>query len=148
MAFLEAFRAGIAELGRLARVRSLLTQQRQLVALGPRDLDELTLGATTVAVGQGETIVSVDDLADAFYVVKDGMAIARVGGEPTVTYRVGDSFGEVGVFRGGVRRATVVAERPTELVRIEGTALLSLFGRDRLSAAPLEAAIDEYLEEG
>ena len=163
-AFLEAFCDTVTELGRLARIRSLLARQRQLVALAPRHLDQLTLGATTVTVDQRDPIVSVGEPADAFYVVASGLARAVVGpagngrsvGEGgdgagaagPAFYRVGESFGEVGVFRGGVRRATVVAEQRTELLRIDGGALLSVFGKDPLDAAPLQSTIDEYLGAG
>jgi len=143
-AFDRAFREAVSELGRRAEVRGLLTRQRQLVALSPRDLDQLTLGATTTTVEKGETIVSVGDPADAFYVVKDGTAVATVDGERTATYRPGESFGEVGVFRSGVRRATVTAERRTELVRLDRATLLGVFRDDLVTLAPVQAMIDAY----
>ena len=143
-AFDHAFREAVSDLCRRAEVRGLLARQRQLVALSPRDLDQLTLGATTATVEEGATIVSVGDPADAFYVVKDGTAVATVDGDRTATYRPGGSFGEVGVFRSGVRRATVTAERRTELIRLDRAALLGAFRDDLVTLAPVQAMIDAY----
>ncbi len=142
--FDQAFRAAIHELCRLGEVRSLVARQRQLVALSPADLDELTRSATTVTCDSGEVIVSEGEPADALYVVRSGLVRAEARGAMPVSYRSGESFGEAGVFRGGVRRATVTAERRTELLRIDGVALLAAIGKDPLNALPVEAVIEDY----
>ena len=142
--FDRTFRSGIEELCRLGEVRSLVARQRQLVALSPADVDELTRSATTVTCDSGTVIVSEGEPADALYIVRSGLVRAETGGATPVSYRPGESFGEAGVFGGGVRRATVVAERRTELLRIDAGALLSVFGKDPLNARPVEAVIEEY----
>ena len=112
--------------------------------LSPADVDELTRSATTVTCDSGTVIVSEGEPADALYIVRSGLVRAETGGATPVSYRPGESFGEAGVFGGGVRRATVVAERRTELLRIDGGALLSVFGKDPLNARPVETVIEEY----
>ncbi len=143
-AFDRAFREAVGELCGVAEVRGLLARQRQLVALSPADIDELTRSAGVVSYSTGEVVVAAGEPADALYVVKDGTAIATIDGEPTATYRAGGSFGEVGVFRSGVRQATVTAERPTELVRLDRATLLRVFRNDLVSLAPVQAIIDDY----
>ncbi len=143
-AFDRAFREAVSDLCRVAEVRGLLARQRQLVALSPADLDELTRSAGLVSYPTGEVVVAAGDPADALYVVKDGTAVATVDGEPAATYRAGESFGEVGVFRSGIRQATVTTERPTELVRLDRATLLRVFRDDLVSLAPVQAIIDDY----
>ena len=142
--FDQAFRSGLEELCRLGEARSLIARQRQFLALGLADLDELTRSATTAKYGEGEVVVSEGDRADALYVVSSGSVRAEASGAAPVSYRTGESFGEVGVFAGGVRKATVTAEQPTELLRIDAGVLQSVFAKDPLNAAPVEAVIEEY----
>ena len=142
--FDQAFRSGLDELCRLGEARSLIARQRQFLALGPADLDELTRSATTAKYGEGAVVVSEGDPADALYVVRSGSVRAEGGGAVPVTYRPGESFGEVGVFGGGVRRATVTAEQQSELLRIDASVLHPVFAKDPLNVAPVEAVIEEY----
>ncbi len=112
--------------------------------LSPADLDSLAGSADHVAFETGEVIVRTGDRADAFYVIKHGSVTVSPNKGPLVRLGVGDSFGEIGVFRGGVRTATVRAQQPTEVVRIQGDSLLRVFRGDPANMKPVQEIIDDY----
>ncbi len=143
--FDDAFREGVAELCATASHRRLLARQPQLVALATGDLDDLTRSVGLVIFEAGEEIVTEGEPADAYYVIESGTAVVTVGaGRPVGTLGPGDSFGEMGVFHGGVRRATVTATRRAQVLRIDASAAVSAFRGDLVNSSPVERVIDGY----
>lgn len=75
----------------------------------------------------GQVAVNEDEFAFDFYVIKDGEASVRQGGEPVRTLRSGDFFGEIGVVPSDTHRwsrrrsATVVATTPVTAISISGS---------------------------
>lgn len=82
-----------------------------------RDRQTIARLADTVDVPAGKTLTREGELADAFFVILDGMAVASRAGEPVAILGPGDYFGEIGLLDGRLRRtATVTAETPMGLV--------------------------------
>ncbi len=143
--FDDAFSDGVTRLCTIASHRRLLARQPQLVALGMGDLDDLTRSVELVAFEAGEEIVTEGAPADAYYVIETGSAVVIVeAGRSLGTLGPGDSFGEMGVFHGGVRRATVTATRRTQVLRIDATNAVAAFHGDVVSSRPVERIIDGY----
>ena len=75
-------------------------------------LSELRAGAGAVILTQGEP-------ADAMYLVQAGRLAVHVDGRRVRTLHAGDPFGELALVRGSARTATVTAEEPVTLQRLE-----------------------------
>lgn len=112
--------------------------------MSPNHIDDLARGATTVAFEAGEAIVNQGEEATSFYVIKEGSASVSVDGTVRQTLERGAGFGEVGLFGGGGRAATVTATASVEAVRIDESSLRSAFGTDSVNIRPLKAIIEEY----
>jgi len=123
--------------------------------VGRRRLRRLAEQATIAEYARGDTVVQAGSPGDALYVILGGSARAR--GKPAArTLRIGDYFGELGVFGGAPRSATVVATEELHVIRIPGDAVLRLARKHpalalrmlnelgshvrRLEAAPARAA--------
>lgn len=143
-AFSESFRAAIEELCRLGRVRGLLASQSALAALSTADLDALTTGAEDVSFGRGDVVVREGEIADAFFAILAGTAQVTVAGVPRGQLGAGDSFGEIGIFSGPARAATVTALEPLRATKVSREALLGAFHGDRVSQRPVDEVIESY----
>jgi Cyclic nucleotide-binding domain/WS/DGAT C-terminal domain len=143
-AFSGAFTCAIEELCRLGRLRGLLSGQRALAALSTADLDALTASAKEVSFGSGDLIVREGEAADAFYAILGGTAQVSVAGAPRGQLAAGDSFGEVGIFSGPDRAATVSALEPLRTAEISREALLEAFRGDRVTQRPVDEVIESY----
>ena len=89
--------------------------------------------AEPLASGEGDTIFTQGDAADALYVVHSGrvdIVIAAEGGEIVLaSFAEGSFFGELGLFDGQARNATARAAADTGLIRIPAQAILGLIDR-------------------
>lgn len=104
---------------------------RQILPRLLGDLDEATFEAirphlvwTTVELAGGEVLFREGDPSDALYVLISGRLQAIVSGADGLPQSVGEigrgeSVGEMGVFSGQPRRATVAALRDSVLARVE-----------------------------
>ncbi len=140
----EAVRQRVEDLCRMGAHHALLARQPHLVALSAKDLDELARTAELVPFVPGDEIVREGAPADAFYVLTSGSAMVTVDGMTRRTIRSGESFGELGILRGGVRSATVTAMQPLEALRVDRAAFLAVFRNDRSNLQPVEAIIHGY----
>lgn len=99
-----------------------------------------------VEAATGEVVVREGEQADAFYAVLSGelgvSAVGEAGAEPARlrTLGAGTYFGEIGLIGRVPRTATVAAETPVTLLRIEGTAFLDALTNLNASASLLEGA--------
>jgi CRP-like cAMP-binding protein len=89
--------------------------------LGKRDLDRLAKLMVPRQVKSGETIIKENDQAAGFFIIDKGKAEAVRGAEsanPAVlaTFGPGDFFGEMALFEGFPRSATVRAVEDSELL--------------------------------
>jgi CRP/FNR family transcriptional regulator, cyclic AMP receptor protein len=110
-------------------------QQRDCVATACRELD----------VEAGTTLAEEGEFGYAMFAVTDGTAEIFKDGTRIRTLGPGDVFGEIAVFYGGVRTATVVAKTPMKLVMIFNGELHRL-NRDAPGAAEkLRATVADRL---
>ena len=89
--------------------------------LGKRDLERLAKLMVPRQVKAGETIIKENDQAAGFFIVNEGKAEAvrgAEGGHPTTlaTFGPGDFFGEMALFEGFPRSATVRATVDSDLL--------------------------------
>jgi CRP-like cAMP-binding protein len=87
------------------------------------DLDEqardcIASACTELDVDAGTTLAEEGDFGYAMFAVTEGTAEVLKDGELIRTLGPGDVFGEIAVFFGGVRTASVVAKTPMKLVMI------------------------------
>jgi CRP/FNR family transcriptional regulator, cyclic AMP receptor protein len=82
--------------------------QRDFVAGACRELE----------VEAGTTLTEEGEFGYAMFAVTSGTAEVVKDGELVRTLQPGDVFGEIAVFYGGVRTATVVAKTPMKLVML------------------------------
>jgi CRP-like cAMP-binding protein len=98
-------------------------------------LDALRAMASTVVYKNGQDIFRQGDRADALYAVESGLlevsSLSEQGQKLThLVLRPGTVFGEIAVFDGGVRTATVTAMRDSVVLRVPGATLINGLGRD------------------
>ena len=94
-------------------------------AIGPH------LPTEWASLGSGRVLFAEGEASDALYLVISGRLRATVGDRAVGAIGRGESVGEMGVFTGEPRRATVTAVRDTVLVRISGDAFTAI-----LTASP------------
>jgi len=75
---------------------------------------------------EGDVVVTEGDSDAGMYVILEGEADAQRGGIHLATMRPGELFGEVAIFDGSVRTATVRARSPLHLLRLERHDLLRM----------------------
>lgn len=81
---------------------------------------------TEVALDSGDVLFHEGDLGDAMYVVVRGEVSVERSGSIMTTLGPSESVGEIAVLDWNPRDATVVAEGPTVLVRLDRHDLLDL----------------------
>jgi hypothetical protein len=145
--FDKAFKETIAELCAIGNARTALARQPHFVALSAAALDELARAAQTVNFGAGDEIVRAGDDADSFFVIVAGRASVASDGEVVRTIGPGDSFGEIGIFRDGVRSASVTATGPLQALRVDKAALLGAFKGDEVNTRPVQMIINAYVDD-
>jgi NTE family protein len=110
-------------------------------------LDAETLAALEgelerIGLPGGETLFRENEVADALYIVATGslaVSIQATDGRDTQVARIqaGETVGEMALLAGGVRSATVVALRDTELLRLGRASFERLVQRHPASMLPL-----------
>ncbi len=85
--------------------------------LGKRDLERLAKLMVPRSVKAGETIIKENDQAAGFFIVSEGKAEAVRGSDHVLaSFSPGDFFGEMALFEGFPRSATVRAVEDSELL--------------------------------
>jgi CRP-like cAMP-binding protein len=85
-------------------------------SLSNRDLQKIARASDEVAVEEGQILVTQDATGNHCFVVIDGEAIAKRGNRKIATFGPGDHFGELALFDGGPRTATVIAQTPMKVL--------------------------------
>jgi CPA1 family monovalent cation:H+ antiporter len=75
----------------------------------PQDIEEVTDRSITVYARKGINLVRQGESGFDFFVVLDGTADVKMGGNVVATLGPGDVFGEMALLEGGKRVADVVA---------------------------------------
>jgi CRP/FNR family transcriptional regulator, cyclic AMP receptor protein len=118
--------------------------------LDDRERVELASQLDTVGVRAGETLFKVNDPGDSLYVVRSGeveIFFKNDTGERIVLEVAGrgDFFGELALFDGGPRSASVVATQDTEVFRLSNTHLESFIHSHPGAAMAILAAMARRL---
>jgi CRP/FNR family transcriptional regulator, cyclic AMP receptor protein len=124
-----------AGLSAIAVFADLDERQRECVAEACRELD---VEAGTMLAEEGE-------FGYAMFAVTSGTADVFKDGEHLRTLGPGDVFGEIAVFFGGVRTATVVAKTPMKLVMLFNGELTRLDRQVPQVADALRSTVAERL---
>ncbi|HUF54016.1 MAG TPA: cyclic nucleotide-binding domain-containing protein [Dehalococcoidia bacterium] len=82
--------------------------------LSNKDLNRLAKLMVPRKVAAGEAVIEENDQAAGFFVVSSGKLEAVKGGKTLATYGPGDFFGEMALFEGFPRSATVRAVEDSE----------------------------------
>ena len=88
-------------------------------------LEWLARALVDVRVDPGSVVFEAGDHGDRFYVIAEGRAAVRVGGEPARTLEPGDSFGEIALLRDVRRTATVRALTGLRLLALDRETFVS-----------------------
>jgi CRP/FNR family transcriptional regulator, cyclic AMP receptor protein len=97
--------------------------------ISKRRLRKLVQHARVKEYAPGDIVVETDTPGDSLYVILSGTAKAL--GKPAArTLRTGDYFGELGVFDGVPRSATVIATHELHVMKLRRQAFLRLAKRD------------------
>lgn len=110
------------EMPRTIETVMALSQLPIFADLTTRQLSELAQVVKWEHVRAGQVVVAEGDLGDAMYFVLSGTAEVRVGADLVVDrLGAGDVFGEMALFEGDTRSATVVATQRARLGRIDSS---------------------------
>ena len=126
------------------RIR-LLADCDLFAAVSEGAIEQLAGSADDLHVDAGVTVIREGDLADAFYVIVDGLVTVSAHGEhgsprSLGDMRTGDHFGEIGLVEQIPRTATVRSSTPCDLLSIDGPALIAALTESAPSAAFLDGA--------
>lgn len=87
-------------------------------ALSKRDLQKIAKASTQLTVEQGRTLVEQGATGHEGFVIVEGEAVVKRNGRKIATLGPGDVFGELSLFDGGPRSATVTATTELEVLVI------------------------------
>jgi CRP/FNR family transcriptional regulator, cyclic AMP receptor protein len=87
-------------------------------ALSKRDLQKIAKASTQLSVDEGRVLVEQGATGHEGFVILDGEAVVKRNGRKIATLGPGDVFGELSLFDGGPRAATVTATTPLDLLVI------------------------------
>lgn len=130
----------------MLRPRVALLADCDLFASVPEGaLEQLAAHAEVVDVTAGEAVVVQGELADAFYVIVEGLlrpssVDARGTRHVLDDMGPGTYFGEIGLMDSIPRTATVTAQTDGHLLRVDGAAFLDALTQNRPSTALLDGA--------
>jgi CRP-like cAMP-binding protein len=85
-------------------------------ALTKPDLREVLQAADEIEVEPGRELTTEGRVGHEFFMILEGQADVRRGGESIRTLNPGDYFGELALLDHGPRSATVVAKTPMKLL--------------------------------
>lgn len=91
-----------------------------LETMGSYERSQLADALRVEMVDESATIVLQGDAGDKFYIVEEGFCIALKDGYKVMDYGPGDYFGELALITQQTRAASVVAQRESKLLTIDG----------------------------
>jgi CRP/FNR family transcriptional regulator, cyclic AMP receptor protein len=110
-------------------------------SLSRKHLKKVAGLSSTVDFGAGDTVIQEGEPGDSFYVTVSGQAKVVTGGKTMHRLIPGDHFGEISLLDGQPRSASVVAETPVSLLRVERSSFLKLVRDDPDLARALLASL-------
>jgi CRP/FNR family cyclic AMP-dependent transcriptional regulator len=115
-------------LGRLGRAR-VIRSVPLFARCSRRELNNIAGIAVEKHFPKGEDMVREGDTGSSFYVVLDGEAEIRRGGQGIDMRGGGEFFGEIALVAHSPRTATVRARTPVHALVIDGREFRALLGR-------------------
>ncbi|MFI5209311.1 MAG: cyclic nucleotide-binding domain-containing protein, partial [Gemmatimonadales bacterium] len=116
--------------------------------LPPEALAELLAGLEPVTAESGEVIIREGDPPGPLYILEDGRCRVHIGmgdrRRNVAFIRQGEFFGELSVFRGHPREATVEAVAPCRLLRLTRELYADLLERYPNFRESIEERIEQY----
>ncbi len=101
-----------------------------MIALTGIDFDLLSrYGGKPVSFGKGDVIFREGDVADCFYVIRDGTIDITLGNRVLKPLQRGDIFGEMSLIDGMPRSANAVAQTKATVIPINEEQFLFLVGQ-------------------
>jgi CRP/FNR family cyclic AMP-dependent transcriptional regulator len=110
-------------------------------SLSRKHLKKVAGLSSTVDFGAGDIVIQEGEPGDSFYVTVSGQAKVVTGGKTMHRLIPGDHFGEISLLDGQPRSASVVAETPVSLLRVERSSFLKLVRDDPDLARALLASL-------
>jgi CRP-like cAMP-binding protein len=132
---------------------SLPTPMTRLRALRPvpifrgltkEDLFEVARMITEVTYPADETVVREGDPGDALYIIVEGTVEIHTGGRVVARMTAGDFFGEISLFDGQPRSATVVAVDDVVLLKLESSDFETLLKIHYIARTALESLAQRF----
>jgi len=116
--------------------------QRIAADLPGGDVSRLQLYLEPLDVPAGHHLIRQGDQPDDVYLVEKGLLTARMGGDEGSVVRLrtmgpGTVVGEVGLYSGGARTASIVTEEPSRLLRLSRRSLDAMERDDPVLAVAL-----------
>jgi CRP-like cAMP-binding protein len=81
-----------------------------------RDLQKIAKASDEVTIDEERVLVEQDAIGHEFFIIIEGEAAVKRSNRRINTLGPGDHFGELALFDGGPRTATVVAETPMRVL--------------------------------
>ena len=131
----------------MPRTTDILRALPLFEGLSERQLRMIAAQGQELQFGPGDPIVAEGTKAIDFYVLLQGAAKVTVGGRTRRRVGPGDYFGEVSVLDGGPRTATVTAEDPVTVFRLDRKAFISVLRRNPEIAIKILAVAARRLRE-
>lgn len=138
-------RAGGAQ--RLADLQEALAAAPLFSELPKRHLRSLALLSRVSSYPAGAEIVRQGTEGDTFYVLLEGEARVVKGRRTVGRMRPGEFFGELAIFDGEPRAASVVAEGPVLCLKLQGPDFRKLLLREPRLGLPIMTAMARRLRE-
>ncbi len=110
-------------------------------SLSKRHLKKISSLTSTVEYDAGDTVIREGEPGDAFFVTVAGQAKIIVGGKTVHRLIPGDHFGEISLLDGGPRSASVIAETPLSVLRLNRAPFLRMVRDDPDLARAMLAAL-------
>ena len=111
----------------------------------PQEVARISAAGTAVKVPSGWSPIWEKTPADKAYIVLDGTASVRRGGEEIAQLGPGDIMGEAAIVNHSLRTASIVAITPLELIHFTDEAVRRLCAEIPAFADVLRTSADERL---
>jgi len=134
-------------------IMSLPTPMTRLRALRPvpifrgltkEELFEVARMTTEVTYPADETVVREGDPGDALYIIVEGTVEIHTGGRVVARMTAGDFFGEISLFDGEPRSATVVAVDDVVLLRLKSSDFETLLKSHYIARTALKSLAQRF----
>jgi CRP/FNR family transcriptional regulator, cyclic AMP receptor protein len=115
--------------------------------LSSRHLARIDRYLDEVNVEPGRVLTELGERAYEAFIIADGVAEVRRGGEVLRDTEIGELIGEIGILKHSLRTATVVAKTPMRLLVVNGNEMSALLREDKKLADRVQENLNLHLED-